>query len=128
MIDKANGKTLWYYAITKDITNVKVALKIIDDNDSVPRNHQFVKCNMIFDVKMDKFRQKARLVARVHMTKLPSAVTYASVLSCETVHIALAITALNDLQVKCGNFLHAYITAPVMESIWNTLGTKFGGD
>ena len=56
------------------------------------------------------------------------AVTYTSVVYRETVHIALNISALNDLQVKCGDVLNAFITAPVMELIWNTLGPKFGDD
>ena len=63
MPDKANGNTLWSNAIAKEMKNAKVAFKIIDDNESVPRNHQFVKYHMIFDVKIDKFRQKARLVS-----------------------------------------------------------------
>ena len=62
------------------------------------------------------------------MTKAPVAVTYTSVVYRETVHIALNIAALNDLQVKCGDVLNAFITAPVMELIWNTLGTEFGDD
>ena len=62
------------------------------------------------------------------MTKAPAAVTYARVVSRETVCIALTIVALNDLQVKCGDVLNAYITAPFMELIWNTLGTEFGDD
>ena len=62
------------------------------------------------------------------MTKSPAAVTYAIVVSLETVRISLTIAALNDLQVKCGDVLKAYITAPVMELIWTTLGPKFGYD
>ena len=54
--------------------------------------------------------------------------TYASVVYYETVHISLTISALNDLQVKCGDVLNAYITAPVVELIWNTLGPEFGDD
>ena len=84
MLDKANGNSLWSYATAKDMAYVKVAFKIIDDDESFPRNHQFVKCHMIFDVKMENFRQKARLVAGGHMTKSPAPVTYARVVSCET--------------------------------------------
>ena len=99
------------------MTNIKVAFKILDDDESVPHNHQFVKCHMIFDVKMENFRQKERLVAGVHMSKSPSVVTYAIVISRETIPIALTIAALDNLQLNCGDILNAYITAPVMESI-----------
>ena len=128
MLDKANGNTLWSNGIAKDMTNVKVAFKILDDNESVPRNHQFVKCHIIFDVKMYNFRRKVRLIAGGHMTKSPSAVTYASFVSRKTVRISLTIAALNDLQVKCGNVLNAYITALVMDLIWTTLGPEFGNN
>ena len=51
-----------------------------------------------------------------------------SVVSRETVGLALTISALNDLEVKCGNVLNAYITAPVEENVWKTLGPEFGAD
>jgi len=48
--------------------------------------------------------------------------------SWETVRLALAIAALNDLEVKVGNVLNAYITAPVKEKVWTVLGPEFGPD
>ena len=98
--------------------NVKVAFKILDDGDMAPRDNQFIKCHIIFDIKMENFRRKARLVAGGHMATTPAAVTYASVVLRETVCIALTLAALNDLEVKCGDVLNAYITAPVKENIW----------
>ena len=126
MLDKSNGNTLWSDYITKEMTNAKVEFKILDDNESIPRNHQFVKCHMIFDVKMDNFRRNERPIAGGYLTKAPVAVTYASVVSRETVRIALNIAALNDLQVNCGNDLNAYITAPVIELICTTLWNELG--
>ena len=77
---------------------------------------------------MENFRQKAILVAGGYMTKAPTAVTYASVVSCVTVCISLTIAALNDLQMKCSDILNAYIAATFIELIWNTLGLKCGDD
>ena len=62
------------------------------------------------------------------MTTAPAAVTYASVVLLETVCIALTLAALNDLEVKCGDVLNAYITAPVKENIWTYLGPENGDD
>ena len=56
----------------------------------------------LLNFKMEKFRRKARLIAGGHMTTSTAAATYASVLSRETVRIALTLAALNDLEVKCG--------------------------
>ena len=55
---------------------------------------------MIFDVNMEDFRLKARFMAGVHVMDPPSTITYESVVSRETVRIALILDALNDLLVK----------------------------
>jgi hypothetical protein len=62
------------------------------------------------------------------MTKAPATITYASVVSCETVRIALLMAAWNGLNVKVGDVLNACITAPITEKVWTVLGPKFGTD
>lgn len=101
-LDKKNGNTLWADAIAKEMKNVKVAFDILPDGCSAPNGYQFVKCHLIFDVKMEDFRRKARLVAGGHLTEAPPTLTYASVVSRETVRIALTLAALNALEVKLG--------------------------
>ncbi len=83
---------------------------------------------MIFDVKMEDFRRKARLVAGGHMTDVPPTIMYASVVSCKTVRIALTMAALNALKVMAADITNAYITAPNKEKIWMLLGPEFGKD
>jgi hypothetical protein len=53
---------------------------------------------MIFDVKMI-FSGKARLVATGDMTDTPPTLIYSSVVSRESVQIALLVTPLNDLEL-----------------------------
>ena len=77
---------------------------------------------------MEDLRRKARLVAGGHMTDTPDTLTYASVVSRDTVRLALTIAALNDLEVKVGDVLNAYITAPITEKVWTVLGPEFGAD
>ncbi len=77
---------------------------------------------------MEDFRRKARLVTGGHMTKAPATITYASVVSCETIRIALLMAALNDLNVKVGDAPNAYITAPITEKVWTVLGPEFSID
>ena len=62
------------------------------------------------------------------MTKAPATITYASIVSIETVRTALMIIALNDLEVKPGDILNAYVQAPVREKLWTTLDPEFGKD
>ncbi len=63
-----------------------------------------------------------------HQTEAPATITYASVESLETVRLALTLASLNDLKVKVGDVLNAYITAPVKEKVWTILGPEFGRD
>jgi hypothetical protein len=67
-------------------------------------------------------------VAGGHWSKAPATITYASVVSREIVHLTLTNASLNDLKVKVGDVLNAYITAPVKEKVWTILGPKFGHD
>ena len=62
------------------------------------------------------------------MTETPKCMTYSSVVGRETVRISLTIAALNDLQVKAGDVMIAYVTAPCSEKIWTVLGKEFGTD
>ncbi len=63
-----------------------------------------------------------------HRTEAPATIIYASVVSRETVHLALTIASLNDLEVKVGDVLNASITTPVKEKVWTVLGPEFGHD
>ncbi len=105
-----------------------IAFNILPDGGSAPIDYQKIPCHMVFDVKMEDFRQKARLVAGGHLTKAPVTINYASVVSREAVRLTLTFASLNDLEVKVGNFLNAYITAPVKEKVWTILGSEFGLD
>ena len=63
-----------------EMKNVRVAFKILDDTKEVPIGYKYIQCHMIFDVKMEDFRRRARLVAGGDMTDAPAAITYAGVL------------------------------------------------
>ena len=127
-IDKECGNTLWQDAITKEMANVKMAFKILPDGAKDPVGHQYMDCHLVYEIKLDGFRRKARLVAGVHMTEAPAVIMYASVVSRETVRIALTITALNDLEVKASDIQNAYLTAPCAERIYTRLGPEFRPD
>ena len=38
------------------------------------------------------------------------------------------LASLNALEVKCGNVMNSYITAPITEKVWTILGPKFGAE
>ena len=87
-LDRKNGNTFWADAIAKEMKNVRVAFSIRDE-DEIPKNiYQKIKYHMVFDVKMEDFRCKARMVAGGHMTETPKCMTYSSVVARDTVHFA----------------------------------------
>ena len=127
-LDKTNGNDLWWEAIKKEMKAVRIAFKIVEGDEKPLPVSQFMKCHMIFNIKMEDFRRKARLVAGGHMMETPKTLTYVSVVSWETVWIALMVAALNDLEVKTSDVQNTYLTAPCAEVIHAMLGAEFGKD
>jgi hypothetical protein len=78
-IDCRTGTTYWHDAINKEMATVAHVFEFVGDNE-VPGNYQFVRCHMVFDVKMD-LTCKARFVAGGHMTDHPKDMTYSSMVS-----------------------------------------------
>jgi len=80
---------------------MRVAFQTLKEGEAVPPTFQEIRCHLIFDVKMEDFRRKARFVAGGHMTEELKTLTYASVVSPrESVRIALTLAALNDIEVR----------------------------
>ena len=125
-LDKENGSDLWWKAIQKEMSAVKVAFKILEDGDKPPIGCQYMKCHMVFSIKMEDFSRKACLVAGGHVVEDPKSLTFTSVVSRVVVRITLTLAALNDLEVKTSDVQNAYLTAPCSENVHTTLGTEIG--
>jgi hypothetical protein len=127
-LDEGNGNTLWQDAIRKEMNNVHIAFQVLNGEEAIPLIYQEIRCHMIFDVKMEDFCRKAQFVAGGHTTDAPQVMTYASVVSIDSVRIALTLAALNDLDVTTSEIENAYLTAPITEKVWTVLGPEFGDD
>ena len=75
-LDKHNGNTLWVDAIAKEMKNARIAFNILSNGERVPNNHQRIHCHMIFDIKLESFCRKARLVAGDNATEDSKCMTY----------------------------------------------------
>jgi hypothetical protein len=129
--DAENGNTLWWDAIMTEMKNVRPAFEVWEGSaDKISPGYQQIKCHLIFDVKMgENFRRKARFVAGGHTTEVPdSIITYSSVVSRDSVRIALTIAGLNGLQVMACDIQNAYLTADCREKIWTVAGPEFGSE
>ena len=62
------------------------------------------------------------------MTEAPASITYESVVSRDSVRVALTISALRELEVKVADIINAYLCAPNTEKNWTVLGPEFGED
>ena len=82
---------------------------------------------MIFDIKLGKnFRINERLVWGRHTTTAPYSITLLSVVSRDSVRIALNISALNELDIMAFDINNAYLTSICREKIWKFSGPEFG--
>ena len=97
-IDKDNSNTLWAESAVKEMTAVQVAFNIIVDSDMIPPGYtEVTKNHLIFDIDVEDLRRKTRYFAAGNTIDSNVSLTYASVVSQETVRIALTKEALNDL-------------------------------
>ena len=60
------------------------------------------------------------------MTNTADTITYYSVVIRETLHIALIMAALYNLDFKAADMVNAYVIAPNHEKVWTALGPEFG--
>ena len=70
MLDKEAGNTLWRESISKEMKNIYVAFQVLKNDQAILPGHTFLKCHMIFDVKMD-FTRKVCFVANRAKTTDP---------------------------------------------------------
>ena len=125
IIDQNTGTTFWRDAIEKEMRNVMPAFQFTTEAD-IPIGYKEITLHMVFDIKMDLTR-KARLVADGNKTaEVPKEMTYSSVVSRDTVRIALTLAALNGLDVLAADIQNAYLNAPTSEKLWTRAGMEFG--
>jgi len=70
--------------------------------------------------------RKARIYARGDQTDTPTSVTYASVVTRESIRIGFVLASLNDLEVLTADVAGAYLNAPCAEKVYTILGEEFG--
>jgi hypothetical protein len=124
-LEKENGNSLWYDTIQKVLKNVQVAFNILSEDKATPIGCKQIPCYLIFDIKMD-VSHKAHFVAGGHKTDPPSSLTYSSIVSRDSVHIAFMIAASNDLDIQSAVVGNAYINAVVREKEYFIAGDEFG--
>jgi hypothetical protein len=128
-IDSENKDTLWQDAVRKEMKTVRPAFEIHEGEIKDLIGYQLIDVQFVFDIKLgEDFRRKARLVALGNRTKTPSTLTYSSVVSRDSVRIALTVAALNDLDILVCDIEGAYLTAKCREKVYIKAGPEFGSE
>jgi predicted hotdog family 3-hydroxylacyl-ACP dehydratase len=125
-VDKETGTDFWAKAIAKEMKAIDHAFEFTDD-DKMPVGYQKIDCHMVFDVKITLDR-KARYVAGGHQTEPTKDMTFASVVSRDSIRIAFLVAALNDLEILSADVAGAYLNAKAKEKVYTTAGKEFGPD
>ena len=113
-------------AVKQEMSNVMIAFEEVESPESLV-GYQQITGHLVFDVKLGEgFRRKARYCADGHKTKPPASVTYSTVVSRDSVRIALTIAALNELDVQGADVQNAFLNAENAEKVWLRAGPEFG--
>ena len=112
--------------LEKELKAVMVAIKILE-GATRPVGCESVHCNLIFNIKMGSLLRKYRYVCNGSTTDPPlEIVTFASVVSRESVRIAFTLAALNGLSVEGADASNAYLNALSREKLVTKCGPEFG--
>ena len=126
-LDKDNGNGLWKAAIEKELGNVRVAFKLLEEGERLPVGSKEIPYHIIFDVKLDLTR-KARLVAGGHKNKnVPTFSTFSTVASRDSVRLIFLIAALNELNLLSADIGNAYLNAKCRERVHVRCGSELFG-
>ena len=110
-IDRRNKNTFWKYAINLEMSNIGVAIKILDTGYTPPPGYRKSSGHMIYSVKI-YFTRKPRWLKDGHRTPDPEYSSYAGVFSRESIRILLTHADLHGVPVMAADVLNAYLQAP----------------
>jgi hypothetical protein len=55
-LDNENGNTLWQDAVAKELKNVKITFKVLEEGTNVPAGNNLNGCHLIITMKIDGFQ------------------------------------------------------------------------
>ena len=128
--DELSGNKLWDKAIKAELDQIIEEYKTFCDlgkyksKSQIPRDHQLIKVNMVFDVKHD-LQHKCRLVAGGHLTTPNGDKSYSSVASLRSIRLVTFVAVLNGLELEAANVCNAYLEPKTNEKVCFVAGPSF---
>ena len=129
-IDLEAGNSKWYDAIKKEMDNLDrlEVFKYHPSDKEFPKSEGWQKAplRMIFDIKNEDQRYKARLVIGGHKVDSSDYNTYSSQVDGLSVLLLLLIAQHTNLTIMTCDISNAFVTAPNSEKVWAVAGDEFG--
>ena len=128
LLDTENKNNLWAEAIKKEMTALDNAgvFQYKPPNFTIPFGYQYAPLRMIFEVKQEDLRRKARLVAGGHVVDSSMYESYSSVVQTITLRLLQTVAVNEGLKTITGDIGNAFIHATTNEKIWTKAGAEFG--
>ena len=130
ILDKENKNNLWAEAILKEMKTLNAlrAFKYYSPNKRFKKENgwQFAPLRMIYEVKQQDLRRKARLVIGGHVVDSSMHTVYSSTIQSISVRLLMLVAAKTGLNIMAADIANAYVTAPCWEKIWTVAGPEFG--
>ena len=128
LLDRQNNNNLWAEAIAKemDALNGAKCFKYYPSHHRFASSYQYAPLRMIFDVKKEDFRRKARLVAGGHVVNSSMYESYSSVVQSKSLRLLQTIALNEELNIMTADVGNAFIQAFTNEKIYSRCGKEFG--
>ena len=128
LFDKENNNNMWSEAIKKEMGALDKAgvFEYKNPDFIIPDNYQYAPLRMIFEVKQEDLRRKARLVAGGHVVDSSMYESYSSVVQTMTLRLLQTVAVNENLKIITGDIGNAFIHANTNEKIWTRAGPEFG--
>ena len=127
-LDEKNGNNFWRDAIDLEMSTL-YDLKCFEFKEKgfIPDSpYQMTNLRIIFDVKADTLRSKARLVAGGHLIDPLDHQVCSSTVKGISVRILHVIAHSQNLKALCGDISNAFVTATTPEQVYCIAGPEFG--
>jgi hypothetical protein len=125
--DRESETDLWQKAIEKEMKMIDCAFEFPSGNKALV-GYKKIDCHMILDIKMTLERKARYVAAGGHQTEPTKDVTFASIVSRDSIRVAFLVAALNDLEILSANISGAHLNAPCAEKVYTIAGKEFGPD
>ena len=90
------------------------------------KEYQYAPLQMIFDIKQEDLRQKARLVAGGHVVESSMWESYSSVVQQRSIRLLETIALNEGLSLVTGDIGNAFVQANTKEKVYLIAGREFG--